>query len=73
MSGRKNLKAVLAGGAGALALMTASVAAAQTRDYDVPAGDLIVALNNLALWMPIGLVLGLVIGSAMGRNRRGDA
>ena len=32
MSGRKNLKAVLAGGAGALALMTAGMAAAQSRD-----------------------------------------
>ena len=48
MSGRKNLKAVLAGGAGALALMTAGMAAAQTRDYDVPAGDLIVALDAYA-------------------------
>ncbi|HEX5776406.1 MAG TPA: TonB-dependent receptor plug domain-containing protein [Caulobacteraceae bacterium] len=48
MSGRKNLKAALAGGAGALALMTASIAAAQTRDYDVPAGELIVALDAYA-------------------------
>ncbi len=47
MPGRKNLKAALACGACAIALTTAGMAAAQTatRDYDVPAGDLITALD----------------------------
>jgi len=48
MSRHRNLKLALAAGAGALALATAGMAAAQTRDFDVPAGDLGVALDLYA-------------------------
>jgi outer membrane receptor protein involved in Fe transport len=48
MSRRKNLKAMLAGSTCAFALATAGMAAAQTRDFDVPAGDLMVALDAYA-------------------------
>ena len=48
MSRGKNLKAMLAGGACVLALATAGMAAAETRDYNVPPGDLIAALDAYA-------------------------
>ncbi|HYG26047.1 MAG TPA: TonB-dependent receptor, partial [Caulobacteraceae bacterium] len=48
MSARKNLKAALAASACAIALAAAGMAAAQTRDFDVPAGDLSAALEIYA-------------------------
>jgi outer membrane receptor protein involved in Fe transport len=48
MSRHRNLKLALAAGAGALALTTAGMAVAQTRDFDVPAGDLGFALELYA-------------------------
>ena len=72
MSRRKNLKALLAGGSCALALATAGMAAAETRDYDVPPGDLMAALDayarqsGLQIIYKIADVTGVKSGGAQG-------
>jgi outer membrane receptor protein involved in Fe transport len=45
---QRTLKTMLAGGVCAFALAAGGMAAAQTRDFDVPAGDLSVALDTYA-------------------------
>ncbi|HYG26838.1 MAG TPA: TonB-dependent receptor, partial [Caulobacteraceae bacterium] len=64
---KRILKSVLAGGVCALAL--ASVAAAQTRDFDVPAGDLQAALDTYARQADIQLLYRVDL--VKGVNTRG--